>query len=93
MSSKFKGLLDAAKGREPEPQPEPQPEPPKSKGRPRGKRSNPDYEQVTAYIRRDTHRAIKMALLQEGESREFSEVVEELLAEWLSTQKSKNSKI
>lgn len=92
MSSKFKGLLDAAREREPEPEPQPQPEQPLPKGRPRGKRSNPDYEQVTAYIRRDTHRAVKMALLQEGESREFSELVEELLAEWLSTQKSKNPK-
>ena len=60
MSSKFKSLLDAASGREPEPEPEPQPlekpmEPLKAKGRPRGKRSNPDYEQVTAYIRRDTY--------------------------------------
>lgn len=94
MSSKFKNLLDAARGREPEPEPEPepQPEPPKPKGRPRGKRSNPDYEQVTAYIRRDTHRTVKMALLTEGGNREFSELVEELLNEWLSTQKSKKPK-
>lgn len=93
MSSKFKGLLDAAREREPEPEHIPQPEQPLPKGRPRGKRSNPDYEQVTAYIRRDTHRAVKVALLQEGESREFSELVEELLTEWLSTQKSKNPKV
>lgn len=48
-------------------------------GRPRGKRSNPDYEQVTAYIRRETYTAIKIALLQRGKTRGFSELIEELL--------------
>lgn len=67
------------------------PAPPKKMGRPPGKRSNPDYEQVTAYIRRDTHLAIKLALLQEGQGREFSELVEELLIGYLRTQKSKDS--
>lgn len=65
-------------------------EPIKKMGRPRGKRSDPDYEQVTAYIRRDTHQAIKIHLLQEGGGREFSELIQDLLAEYLSTQKSKN---
>lgn len=53
------------------------------RGRPAGKRSNPDYEQTTAYIRKRTHQGVKIALLQEGEGREFSELVEELLAGWL----------
>lgn len=68
-------------------------EPLKVKGRPRGKRSNPDYEQVTAYIRRDTYTEVKIALLQQGEDREFSELVEQLLTEWLSTQKAKKPKV
>jgi uncharacterized Rmd1/YagE family protein len=55
----------------------------KKMGRPRGKRSNPDYEQVTAYIRRETYTATKIALLQEGLGREFSELVEDLLTEYL----------
>ena len=55
------------------------------RGRPRGKRSSDDFVQVTAYIGRDTHRAVKMALLGVGESREFSELVEELLAGWLQS--------
>ena len=53
------------------------------RGRPPGKRSDPDFEQVTAYIRSRTHREIKIALLREGAGREFSQLVEELLAEWL----------
>lgn len=53
-------------------------------GRPKGgRRSNSDYEQVTAYIRRETYTAIKIALLQRGKTRGFSELVEELLIEHL----------
>ena len=46
-----------------------------------GKRSDNDYRQVSAYIRKDTHQRVKIALLQE--EREFSELVEELLSSWL----------
>ena len=51
-------------------------------GRPRGKRTNPDYEQVTAYIPRSLHDKVKIALI-ESERKEFSQLVEELLARWL----------
>jgi hypothetical protein len=105
--SKFKGILDAAKDRQPEPEPEPekpsqetetqksesqpvaqlQSELPK-RGRPKAKRSDPDYEQVTAYIKRNTHTTVKIELLknsQNGEKREFSELVQDLLEQWLSS--------
>lgn len=52
----------------------------------KGKRSNPDYEQVSAYIRKDTYKNVKISLLQQGENKDFSDLVEELLAEWLSNQ-------
>jgi FMN phosphatase YigB (HAD superfamily) len=54
------------------------------RGRPPGKRSHPDFEQITAYIRRDTHRAVKIALLKNGR-KEFSELVEDLLGQWLKS--------
>jgi len=38
---------------------------------------------VTAYIRRETYRNIKIKLLQEGSDREFSELLEDLLTEYL----------
>lgn len=57
----------------------------------RGKRNDPDYTQVTAYIKKDTHQQVKIALLQEGTDREFSELVEDLLLEYLRTQQLKNS--
>jgi hypothetical protein len=55
----------------------------RTRGRPTGKRTDPDYSQVTAYIRKSTHHGVKLRLLQEGQGREFSELVEELLAGWL----------
>jgi hypothetical protein len=57
------------------------------RGRPTGKRSDPDFEQTTAYIRKDTHRQVKIALLQEGDGCEYSELVEELLTGWLKARK------
>ena len=64
---------------------------PIKKGRPKGKRSNPDFEQITAYVRSQTYRQTKIALLQQEEIEDFSELVEELLTKWLSTQKGKSS--
>ena len=57
-------------------------QPAKKPGRPRGKRSNPDYIQVTSYIQRQTYKAVRRELLDSD--REFSDLVEELLEDWLS---------
>ena len=65
----------------------------KMMGRPKGKRSNPDYTQVTAYIRQETYKDIRVLLLQKGDGQEFSELVEELLSEHLKTQTFSNSKV
>ncbi len=101
--SKFRGVLDAARGREQEEEKEvpaatgarkgaqkkasaspPAPAAVKrGRGRPTGKRSDPDFEQVTSYIRRQTYADVKIELIREGQRREFSELVEELLAKWL----------
>ena len=53
-------------------------------GRPRAKRSDPRFAQVTAYILRDTHVAAKKRLLDEGQ--EFSELLQQLLNQWLEKQ-------
>lgn len=103
--SKFKNILDAANKPEDKeavdesvkavkktltPIVDEKPQPVK-RGRPKGKRSNPDFEQVTAYVRSKTYRQTKIALLQQEELEDFSELVEELLSEWLSTQKGESS--
>ena len=57
-----------------------------ARGRPRnGKRSNPDYKQISALIRKDTHRSVVRILLDDGESRDVSDLLQELLQRWLSS--------
>ncbi len=57
--------------------------PAKKVGRPRtGKRSNPEYRQVSAWVRRDTYDRVTRRLFLD-ERREFSDLVESLLREWL----------
>jgi hypothetical protein len=76
--SKFAGMLRTRKEGE-----TPEAEPAAKRGRPggKGKRLNPDYAQVTAYIRRTVHEETKINLIRQG-NREFSELVEELLTGW-----------
>lgn len=93
--SKFNHILQAAKERETtEEAITPTDQPPeklaKKRGRPKGKRSDPDYEQVTAYIKKETYRQVRMALLQQPDSQDFSELVEQLLDDFLRTQNFKN---
>ena len=61
------------------------PEPPRRVGRPTGKRSDGEHVQVTAYIRQATHIEVKATLLRDRKGRDFSELVEELLAKWLKS--------
>lgn len=95
--SKFDQILDAAKGREKgsakksskSPQRAPlRTDAPKRRGRPAtGKRNDPEFDQTTAYVRKDTYKAVRIALIQEGEERDYSELVEELLREWLKSRR------
>lgn len=94
-NNRFKDVINAAREREIQPQQheqqpqqrpqapaQPQPEP--RRGRPPGgKRNNPDYEQVTAYLKKDTYRRVKIRLLEMERQGEFSELVEVLLTRWL----------
>ena len=54
------------------------------RGRPRGKRSDPDYTQVTVYLPKTLHRGVRSKLALQG--REFSQLVEELLTDWEKTE-------
>lgn len=49
----------------------------------RGKRTDPEYVQVTAYVRQETYRRARIKLLESTKPQEFSEIVEELLTLWL----------
>ena len=64
--------------------PQPQRPAPAKRGRPTGgKRNNPDYEQVGAYIPKELNKRVKMRLLEMDKDREFSELIEYLLKKWL----------
>ncbi len=59
------------------------PSPAPRMGRPKGKRSDPAYEQVSAYIPRELYRKVRIALLEDDRAHEFSELTAELLSAWL----------
>jgi hypothetical protein len=57
---------------------------PRASRRATGKRSDPNYTQITAYIRKDTHEGVMRAIYKR---QELSELIEDLLAGWLKKQK------
>lgn len=48
-----------------------------------GKRSNPDWELISAYMRKGTYRRVRQALLDQDPKMDFSDLIEGLCAEWL----------
>jgi hypothetical protein len=60
-------------------------------GRPPGKRTDPEYRQVGAWVRKATYDRTRIALIEHG-NREFSELVEELLQSWLGRNEHKGGK-
>jgi hypothetical protein len=76
-----------------EPEPAAPPPPPAvvapKMGRPAGKKTNPEYTQVTVYLRKEVHRQAKKLLIDDG--REFSELVDELVSRWASDTQSSGS--
>lgn len=81
---RFKSIIDAV---EPEAAAEEAPAAARKVGRPRGKRSDPNFGPATVWIKKDTHHLV-MGLLHE-QNKEFSVLVQELLEKWIS----ENSKI
>ena len=54
-------------------------------GRPPGKRSDPGFVQVTAYVPGDLYRRVRIGLLEDAKGQEFSELVAELLVDWVKS--------
>lgn len=91
-SSRFGGIKDRAKhisnladpeSAEAAPSPAPpviEPVAPTTARKP-GKKDNPDYVQVTVYLRKDTYAAARKALFDER--KQFSDLTEELVTAWL----------
>lgn len=58
----------------------------KSSGRPPGKKTDPNYTQVTVYLEKKVHHNARKVLFDSH--RQFSDLVNELVTNWLDTQKS-----
>lgn len=56
-------------------------EEPRRLGRPPGKKTSPDYVQVTVYLRRSVHQSARKLLIDER--RQFSDLVDELVENWV----------
>lgn len=52
-----------------------------------GKRSDPSYRQISTYVRSDLYRAVKRELFTD--ERDFSDLMDELLSEWVSRRQAK----
>lgn len=83
--NKFEAIISANRVREAPEIREPEPtKPSNSTPKGKGKRSDSEFTQISAYVRKTTHRDVKIALLQEGEQ-EFSDLIEILLIQWLDS--------
>jgi len=64
--------------------PGPQPTPISMRGRPAGKRSNPEFEPTTIFLRKTTKKTANRTLEDSGIKQDRSELIEELLQTWIS---------
>jgi hypothetical protein len=58
----------------------------KAPGRPPGKRSNPEYKQYSVLLKKQTHRQVKSILRDQEDSPDVSELLQQLLEQWLEQQ-------
>jgi len=58
----------------------------KAPGRPPGKRSDPEYKQYSVLLKRQTHRQVTTILRDQEDSPDVSELLQQLLEQWLEQQ-------
>lgn len=61
-----------------------QPTPISMRGRPAGKRSNPDFEPTTIFLRKATKKMANRTLEDSQVKQDLSELIEQLLQQWIS---------
>jgi hypothetical protein len=59
---------------------------PRPPGRPPGKRSDPEWKPRTILMRTKTHRRVSRVLLDRDDGPDLSELIDELLDEWVTKQ-------
>jgi len=67
---------------DPSPRPENAPAPSELKPKRVGKRDHPDYTQISVYIRKHPYHEAKRKLI--GSDQDFSDLVNDLVANWLA---------
>jgi hypothetical protein len=83
--SKFSGALkNLKKSPVKEVEPPPVEVPVRGRGRPRAKSSNPEYQSTTVILRKTTKRRAAHLLEDKEMGKDLSELIEELLTEWLA---------
>ena len=55
-----------------------------------GKRSDPNFTQAPAFIRKTTHQQVKINLITDADFNDYSELVEALLVQWLEQKNKAN---
>jgi hypothetical protein len=60
--------------------------PVKALGRPPGKRSHPDYKQYSLLLKKHTHRQVTTLLRDQENGQDLSELVQQLLEQWVTKQ-------
>jgi hypothetical protein len=65
-----------------------QPAPQAKKKRKVSKKNDPEYTQTTAYIRAKVYDETRKKLIDEKRKRDYSDLVNDLLAKWLASKKS-----
>lgn len=68
----------------PEVEPTSSAQPGRGRGRPAGKRSNPEYEPTTVFLRKKTKRAASRRLEDIEAGLDLSDLIEKLLGDWIS---------
>ena len=91
--SKFSGALaklkqrpDTSSAATPSVRPPRETVPPRGKGRPPGKRSDPDYQPTTVLLRKQTKKTASRLLEDSDTGQDLSELIEQLLADWIRRQ-------
>ena len=86
--SKFAGIFQHGLAEEPRPaeRTEKRAMELKAPGRPPGKRSDPEYKQYSVLLKRKTHREVTTILRDQEDSPDVSELLQQLLEQWLEKQ-------
>ena len=87
--SKYSQALASVRQRSETPEAAASAESGQGRGRPPGKRSNPEWKLYSHFLKKQTQREATNILRNEEDGRDLSDVLQELLAEWITRHKNR----